>query len=74
MFVFGVIRISPGFSCAKFVYWESLSRDVHFVKDQFPCHRGSVPKAIMNNLESVELDDDVENQVWTMPPDHMGKT
>ena len=51
-----------------------FSRDVHFVKDQFPCRRGSVPKAIMNNLESVELEDDDENQAWTMPPDHMGKT
>ena len=45
----------------QFESWESLfPRDVHFVKDQFPC-RGSVPKSIMNNLENVELDDDDEN-------------
>ena len=32
-----------------------FSRDVHFLKDQFPCRKGSVPKAIVNNLTTEEL-------------------
>ena len=45
-----------------------FSRDVHFLKDQFPCRKGSVPKAIVNNLTTAELQEDDEDFNWAMPP------
>jgi hypothetical protein len=45
-----------------------FSRDVRFLKDQFPCHKGSVPKAIVNNLNNVELEEDDEDRNWALPP------
>ena len=45
-----------------------FSRDVHFLKDQFPCRKGSVPKSVVNNLNDVELDEDDEDRNWALPP------
>lgn len=45
-----------------------FSRDVRFLNDQFPCRRGSVPKSVVNNLETVELEEDDEIRNWALPP------